>query len=75
MADLATRETAELLTELHHRTRRAWDGYRSALGDLTGREYERAERDRWAELQAELRDIERDRADLQQMVAEDQAAA
>lgn len=75
MADLATRETAELLAELDGRTRIAWIAYRDRLGGLTGRDYDLAERDSWASLQADLRAIEADRSDLAEMVAQDRAAS
>jgi hypothetical protein len=71
MADLATRETAELLADLDRRTRDAWIAYRDRLGGLSGREYDAAERDSWATLQADLRAIDGDRSDLAEMVAAD----
>jgi hypothetical protein len=74
MADLASRETAELLTELEHRTRAAWTAYQDELEGLGGREYDDAERDAWAGLQALLRDIEADRGALADLEAEQPAA-
>lgn len=71
MANLATRETAELLAELDLRTRDAWSAYGACLIGLTGREYEAAERDSWAALQAKLREIEDDRSDLAEMAREE----
>lgn len=71
MADLATRATDELLAELDGRVRSAWRTYAVRLDGLTGRAYEDAERDGWAALQAELRDIDHDRDDLARMVAEE----
>ena len=70
MADLATRETAELLAELDERTRDAWLFYRDSLDGLSGEDYDIAERDGWAALQATLRVIEADRADVAEMAAE-----
>jgi hypothetical protein len=46
----ATAATAE-------RTREAWDAYRRSLRDLTGRDYEDAERASWDKLQRRLREI------------------
>lgn len=43
--------------------REAWERYSSVLLGLSGREYEEAERDAWAELQATLRELELWRAE------------
>ena len=52
------------LRELDDDTRRAWSSYSSRLRDLTGDEYERVERECWAELQTELRRVDRRRRSL-----------
>ena len=52
------------LRELDDGTRRAWMAYTERLRDLDGEEYERAEDESWAELQTELRRLERRRASL-----------
>ncbi len=52
------------LNELEDDERRAWSSYREALRELTGEEYERAERESWEQLQAELRRLERRRRSL-----------
>lgn len=54
------------LRELEDRTRRAWKAYRTRLQGLSGEEYERVEHDSWAELQRELRRLERQRKLLTQ---------
>jgi hypothetical protein len=54
------------LRELDDDTRRAWHAYNHQLRELTGDEYERAERQCWAELQTELRRVERRRRSLTQ---------
>jgi hypothetical protein len=52
------------LRQLDADTGRAWRAYSARLRDLTGEEYERAERQSWAELQSELRRLERRRQAL-----------
>jgi hypothetical protein len=52
------------LRELDQGTQRAWTTYRERLRDLNGDEYERAERECWDQLQAELRRLERRRRAL-----------
>lgn len=52
------------MNELDAQTRRAWTAYSERLRDLTGDEYERAERESWAKLQSELRGLERRRQSL-----------
>ena len=47
-------EAAEITAE---RTREAWDAYRRSLRDLSGRDYEDAERASWEKLQRRLREI------------------
>ena len=58
-----THDTDKLL-ELEADTRRAWSGYTEALRELTGEEYERAERESWTKLQDELRRLEQERQTL-----------
>lgn len=50
--------------ELDARTRVAWTTYRDALASLEGRAYDDAEAPAWDQLQATLRDVEIERADL-----------
>jgi hypothetical protein len=54
------------LRELDDDTRRAWSSYSEGLRDLAGEEYERAEHESWAQLQSELRRVERRRRSLYQ---------
>ena len=54
----------DALRELDMDTRRAWRAYLERLRELTGEQYERAERESWAELQGELRRLERRRRTL-----------
>lgn len=58
MTTVATDRTQE---ELAQRERDAWSRYSERLRDLQGRDYDDAERDSWAELQADLRLISSDR--------------
>jgi hypothetical protein len=55
---------SEHLRELDDDTRRAWAAYSERLRELSGEEYERAERESWATLQSELRRVERRRRTL-----------
>jgi hypothetical protein len=57
---------SEKLQELDRDTRRAWNAYSERLRELSGEEYEHAERESWAELQSELRRVERRRRTLNQ---------
>ena len=57
---------SDKLRELDDDTRRAWSAYSDRLRELTGEEYERAERESWTELQSELRRLERRRQSLNQ---------
>ena len=50
----ATAVDTERLRELDEDTRRAWHAYRDRLRELTGQEYDTAERESWDELQEEL---------------------
>ena len=54
------------LRELDNDTRRAWRAYSEHLRELSGDEYELAERESWAKLQTELRRLERRRRTLNQ---------
>ncbi len=58
MTTVATDRTQE---ELAQRERDAWSRYSDRLRDLHGHDYDDAERDSWAELQADLRLISSDR--------------
>jgi hypothetical protein len=49
------------LRELEDCTRRAWKTYSARVRDLSGEEYERVERDSWAELQSELSRLDQQR--------------
>ena len=49
------------LRELDAGTRRAWMTYSERLRGLGGEEYERVEQESWAELQSELRRLQRRR--------------
>jgi hypothetical protein len=55
---------AEELRVLDAGTRLAWKTYCDRVRDLHGEEYERVEEDSWAELQSELRRLERRRQSL-----------
>ena len=55
---------AQELRELDAGTRRAWRAYSERLRALGGEEYERAEQEAWAELQGELRRLDRRRQSL-----------
>jgi hypothetical protein len=57
---------AEEQRELEVGTRRAWSAYSQSLQGLGGDAYEHAERESWAELQTELRRLERRRQSLNQ---------
>jgi cell division septum initiation protein DivIVA len=52
------------LSELDDDTRHAWIAYQDRLRELTGEEYELAERESWDELQNELSRLEEDRKSL-----------
>jgi hypothetical protein len=57
---------SDKLRELDDDTRRAWNTYSDQLRELSGDEYERAERESWTKLQSELRRLERRRQSLNQ---------
>jgi hypothetical protein len=52
--------------QLDEDTRVAWTMYRERLRGLSGADYELAEHEAWAELQSELRGVERRRKSLTQ---------
>jgi len=54
----------DALRKLDADTRRAWHAYVERLRELTGEQYEHAERESWADLQVELRRLERERESL-----------
>lgn len=58
--------TAPLTThaELDLRTRRAWDSYAAATRELSGTEYDEAERRSWDRLQRRLAEVEEERQEL-----------
>jgi hypothetical protein len=57
-------EEALTLEEIDERTLHAWTVYRDSLRELSGREYDEAERRSWERLQRKLRQLEQRRADL-----------
>jgi hypothetical protein len=57
---------SDKLRQLDDETRRAWKAYSERLRELSGEEYERAERESWTKLQSELRRVERRRRSLHQ---------
>jgi cell division septum initiation protein DivIVA len=56
------------LRQLDADTRQAWRTYSERLRALTGDEYERVESESWAELQTELRRLERRRESLGRII-------
>jgi hypothetical protein len=60
----ATVHDADKLRELDDGERQAWQAYSHRLRDLSGEEYERVESESWAELQRQLRQLERRRRTL-----------
>lgn len=60
----ATAPDQDRLRELEADTRQAWSAYSDRLRELSGDEYEQAESESWAELQDELRRLEREREEL-----------
>ena len=58
------RDESEKRTELDERTRRAWTTYRDSLRDLSGQDYDDAERRSWDRLQRKLTELEGERAQL-----------
>jgi hypothetical protein len=64
MTTFATPDTERLLAELDARTRVAWTSYRDELSTLEGKVYDDAEAAAWDQLQATLRELEAERAEL-----------
>jgi hypothetical protein len=64
MTTFATPDTERRLAELDARTRVAWGSYRDELSSLEGRVYDDAEAAAWDQLQATLRELEIERAEL-----------
>lgn len=60
---------AEALRQLDAGTRSAWRSYSDQLRGLRDDEYERAEQEAWAELQGELRRLDRRRQSLNSTAA------
>lgn len=60
----ATVQDDDKLRELNDGERQAWQAYSLQLRDLSGEEYERVESESWAELQRQLRQLERRRRTL-----------
>jgi hypothetical protein len=56
--------------ELQERERRAWRCYAGRVRGLEGEHYDTVERDAWAELRAELREIERAAARAPEVLSE-----
>lgn len=65
----AIAHNAEEQREFDVGTRRAWSAYSQRLQGLIGEAYEDAERESWAELQSELRRLERRRQSLNRTAA------
>jgi rubrerythrin len=57
---------ADKFRELDDGERQAWQTYSRRLRNLTGEEYERVESESWADLQRQLRQLERRRRTLTQ---------
>lgn len=64
MTAFTTADAARRLAELDARTRAAWMSYRDELSSLEGSAYEDAEGPAWDQLQATLRELEVERAEL-----------
>ncbi len=64
MTTFAKPDTERRRAELDARTRIAWTSYRDELAQLAGRAYDDAEAAAWDQLQATLRDVEIERAEL-----------
>ena len=64
MTTFATSETELRLAALDARIRVAWTSYRDELSSLEGRSYDDAEAAAWDQLQATLRELEVERAEL-----------
>lgn len=64
MTTFAKPETERRMAELDARTRTAWTSYRDELSGLQGDPYNDAEAAAWDQLQATLREVEIERAEL-----------
>lgn len=64
MTTFARPDTQRRLAELDARTRVAWTSYRDELSSLKGKVYDDAEAAAWDQLQATLREVEAERAEL-----------
>jgi hypothetical protein len=64
MTTFATPDTERRIAELDARTRVAWTSYRDELSSLEGRAYDDAEAAAWDQLQATLREVDAERAQL-----------
>lgn len=64
MTTFATPDTARRLAELDARRRVAWMSYRAELDGLEGKVYDDAEPAAWDQLQATLREVESEHAEL-----------
>ena len=59
-------DDADKLRDLDDGERQAWQTYSRRLRNLSGEEYERVESESWAELQRQLRQLERRRRTVTQ---------
>ena len=57
---------SDKLRQLDDEMRRAWTAYSERLRELSGAEYEQAERESWTKLQSELRRVEHKRRSVHQ---------
>ncbi len=57
---------SDKLRQLDDEMRRAWTAYSERLRELSGQEYEQAERESWTKLQSELRRVEHKRRSVNQ---------
>jgi hypothetical protein len=64
MTTFATPDSERLLAQLDARIRVAWTAYRDELSSLEGRAYDNAEAAAWDQLQATLRELAIERAEL-----------
>jgi hypothetical protein len=58
------RDEGQPLREIDERTQDAWAVYRDSLRDLSGRDYDDAERRSWERLQRKLSELDAERAAL-----------
>jgi hypothetical protein len=58
------RTQARQLKELDERKARAWGAYRDSIRELTGQDYDDAERRSWDRLQRKLKELEDQRAEV-----------